>query len=70
MEPLNYFLDKISGISEKFIYINDDIFLNNYIHLNFFFKRKGHPKINKNNNSLNISIFQIINTIVSFNITK
>ncbi|KAG4108475.1 hypothetical protein H8356DRAFT_1615988 [Neocallimastix lanati (nom. inval.)] len=40
------FLDKIPGITERFIYLNDDFFLNNYIHPCFFFTRKTfYPKI-------------------------
>jgi len=34
------FLDKIPGITDRFIYFNDDVFLNNYIHPCFFFTRK------------------------------
>ncbi|KAL6612272.1 hypothetical protein U3516DRAFT_869926 [Neocallimastix sp. 'constans'] len=52
---IELFFDKIPGISERFIYFNDDVFLNNYIHPCFFFTREGYPKIYKNNNSLNLS---------------
>lgn len=34
------FLDKIPGITERFLYLNDDFFLNNYIHPCFFFTQK------------------------------
>jgi len=52
---IELFFDKIPGISERFIYFNDDVFLNNYIHPSFFFTREGYPKIYKNDNSLNLS---------------
>jgi len=45
---IELFLDKIPGVTERFIYFNDDIFLNNYIHPAFFFTTKGfYPKIYK-----------------------
>ncbi|ORY26734.1 hypothetical protein LY90DRAFT_513670 [Neocallimastix californiae] len=44
---IELFFDKIPGISERFIYFNDDVFLNNYIHPCFFFTREGYPKIYK-----------------------
>ncbi|OUM70079.1 hypothetical protein PIROE2DRAFT_1756, partial [Piromyces sp. E2] len=37
---IELFLDKIPGISERFIYFNDDIFLNNYIHPSVFFTNR------------------------------
>ncbi|OUM58891.1 hypothetical protein PIROE2DRAFT_15744, partial [Piromyces sp. E2] len=50
---IELFLDKIPGISERFIYFNDDVFLNNYIHPCFFFTRKSfYPKIYRNLNIL------------------
>jgi len=40
------FLDKIPGITERFIYFNDDVFLNNYVHPCFFFTRDNfYPNI-------------------------
>ncbi|OUM66171.1 hypothetical protein PIROE2DRAFT_6700 [Piromyces sp. E2] len=34
---IELFFDKIPGITERFIYFNDDIFINSYIHPSFFF---------------------------------
>jgi len=47
---IEMFFDKIPGITERFIYFNDDVFLNNYIHPCFFFTR-GHfnLKVYRNN---------------------
>jgi len=43
---IELFFDKIPGITERFIYFNDDIFLNNYIHPAFFFTSKNfYPKV-------------------------
>jgi len=43
---IELFLDKIPGITERFIYFNDDIFINNYIHPAFFFTSKNfYPKV-------------------------
>lgn len=43
---IELFFDKIPGISERFIYFNDDLFLNNYVHPCFFFTPKDfYPKI-------------------------
>ena len=40
------FLDKIPGIGEIFIYLNDDFFFNNYVHPAFFFNSESfYPKI-------------------------
>ena len=40
------FLDKIPGIGEIFIYLNDDFFFNNFVHPSFFFSSdKFYPKI-------------------------
>jgi hypothetical protein len=40
------FLDKIPGISDTFIYLNDDFFFNNFVHPSFFFNsEKFYPKI-------------------------
>ncbi|ORX81118.1 hypothetical protein BCR32DRAFT_327418 [Anaeromyces robustus] len=47
---IEMFLDKIPGITERFLYFNDDIFLNNYIHPCFFFTSEGfYPKIYRRN---------------------
>ena len=44
------FLDKIPGISEIFLYMNDDFFFNNYVHPAFFFSSKNfYPKIFRSN---------------------
>jgi len=43
---IELFMDKIPNISEKFIYFNDDIFINNYIHPCFFFTNDTfYPKV-------------------------
>ncbi|ORX46143.1 hypothetical protein BCR36DRAFT_239941, partial [Piromyces finnis] len=43
---IELFLDRIPGVTEYFIYFNDDMFLNNYVHPCFFFTRKNHyPKV-------------------------
>ncbi|OUM63937.1 hypothetical protein PIROE2DRAFT_9469 [Piromyces sp. E2] len=43
---IELFLDKIPGITEYFLYFNDDIFLNNYIHPSFYFTSKTfYPKV-------------------------
>jgi len=43
---IELFLDKIPGITEYFLYFNDDIFLNNYVHPCFFFTSQDHyPKV-------------------------
>ncbi|ORX51511.1 hypothetical protein BCR36DRAFT_235123, partial [Piromyces finnis] len=34
---IELFFDKIPGITERFLYFNDDVFLNHYIHPCFFF---------------------------------
>jgi hypothetical protein len=40
------FLDKIPGIGDIFIYLNDDFFFNNYVHPAFFFNSESfYPKI-------------------------
>jgi len=53
---IELFLDKIPGITERFIYFNDDFFLNNYVHPSYFFTSKGfYPKIYKNNYLMNLS---------------
>jgi len=47
---IEMFLDKIPGLTERFLYFNDDIFLNNYIHPCFFFTSDGfYPKIYRRN---------------------
>ena len=52
---IEFYLDKIPGITERFIYLNDDFFLNNYIHPNFFFTNKGYIKIYKGKRLLKVS---------------
>jgi len=43
---IELYLDKIPGITEYFLYFNDDFFLNNYIHPCFYFSREGfYPKV-------------------------
>jgi len=47
---IELFLDKIPGITERFLYFNDDIFINNYIHPCFFFTSKDfYPKVYRRN---------------------
>ena len=49
------FLDKIPGIGELFIYLNDDFFFNNFIHPSFFFTSENdlfYPKIFRNNQEI------------------
>ena len=41
--PIELNLHRIKGLSEKFIYFNDDMFLTNYVRKEDFFK-KGYPK--------------------------
>ncbi|KAG4095505.1 hypothetical protein H8356DRAFT_1687557 [Neocallimastix lanati (nom. inval.)] len=53
---IELYLDKIPGITERFIYFNDDLFLNNYIHPSFFFTNKGYIKIYKENKLLQVSM--------------
>jgi len=44
------FLDNIPGISDIFIYMNDDFFFNNYVHPSFFFTSETFtPKIYRTN---------------------
>lgn len=53
---IELFLDKIPGVTERFIYFNDDFFLNNYVHPSYFFTSKGfYPKIYKNDYLTNLS---------------
>ena len=43
---IELYLDKLPGITEYFLYFNDDFFLNNYVHPCFFFTKNGfYPKI-------------------------
>ena len=45
-DVIELYFDKIPGISEQFIYFNDDVFVNNYVHPAFFFTTKEHyPRI-------------------------
>jgi len=53
---IELFLDRIPGLTERFIYFNDDVFLNNYVHPAFFFTSKTfYPKVYKNRSKLNVS---------------
>jgi len=52
---IEFYIDKIPGITERFIYFNDDFFLNNYIHPSFFFTNKGYIKIYKGKTLLQVS---------------
>eukprot|EP00833_Pecoramyces_ruminatium_P013139 jgi/Orpsp1_1/1187171/evm.model.d7180000055913.2 len=53
---IELYFDKIPGITEIFLYLNDDVFFNNYIHPCFFFTGKEfYPKVYRNRYSLNIS---------------
>lgn len=57
---IELFLDRIPGITERFIYFNDDVFLNNYIHPCFFFTRETfYPKIYRNKYSLHLKDVKI-----------
>jgi len=43
---IELYFDRIPGITEYFFYLNDDFFLNNYIHPCFYFSRDGfYPKV-------------------------
>lgn len=47
------FLDKIPGIGEIFIYLNDDFFFNNFVHPAFFFTSETfYPKIFRSNEEI------------------
>jgi len=52
---IELFLDKIPGISERFIYFNDDFFINRHLHPSFFFTLNGFPKHYRNSNLLRVS---------------
>jgi len=57
---IELFFDKIPGITERFIYFNDDVFLSSYIHPSFFFTGKTfYPKMYRNENKLNISDIKV-----------
>lgn len=46
---IELFFDKIPGITERFLYFNDDVFLNNYVHPCFFFTSGTfYPKVYRN----------------------
>jgi len=46
---IELFFDKIPGITERFLYFNDDVFLNHFIHPCFFFTSGTfYPKIYRN----------------------
>jgi hypothetical protein len=48
------YLDKIPGITERFVQLNDDYFFNNYCHPSFFFSEKGfYPKFYRTNRKVN-----------------
>ena len=62
------FLDKIPGIGEIFIYLNDDFFFNNYVHPSFFFSSDTfNPKIFRTNKE-KINITKVNNFIRENNI--
>jgi len=49
---IELFLDKIPGLTECFIYFNDDFFANNYIHPAYFFTSKTfYPKVYRSDRS-------------------
>jgi len=57
---IELFLDKIPEITERFIYFNDDLFLNNYVHPSLFFTKEGfYPKIYRNTMNLYVNEVQI-----------
>jgi len=67
---IELFFDKIPGISERFIYFNDDFFLNNFIHPCFFFtSREFYPKFFKANYALKFNNNRI-KEIIKKNIIK
>lgn len=63
---IELFLDKIPGISERFIYFNDDFFISNYIHPSFFFTSKTYyPKVYRNDNKLNLKDKVLVNKFIT-----
>ncbi len=44
-EFIELFLDRIPGLSEHFLYLNDDFFVINYLNKEYFFSSSGTPKI-------------------------
>jgi len=40
---IEFYLDKIPGLTERFIQLNDDYFFKRYIHPSFFFNKKRFP---------------------------
>lgn len=44
-EFIELFLDKIPGLSEHFLYLNDDLFITSALNKDFFFTPSGVPKI-------------------------
>ncbi|ORX43215.1 hypothetical protein BCR36DRAFT_304342, partial [Piromyces finnis] len=40
---IEFYLDKIPGLTERFIQLNDDYFFKRYIHPSFFFNQKKYP---------------------------
>ncbi|ORX41940.1 hypothetical protein BCR36DRAFT_309250, partial [Piromyces finnis] len=48
------YLDKIPGITERFVQLNDDYFFNNYCHPSFFFSENGfYPKYYRTTRKVN-----------------
>jgi len=67
---IELYLDKIPGITERFIYFNDDIFINNYIHPAFFFSsRTFYPKVYRKNKA-NLDKSSIVKIIKENDIHK
>jgi len=51
---IELYLDKIPGISERFVQLNDDYFFNNYCHPSFFFSEKNfYPKFYRSTRKVN-----------------
>ena len=60
---IELFLDKIPGLTECFIYFNDDFFANNYIHPAYFFTSKTfYPKVYRSDRT-NLRVSSIKNII-------
>ncbi|ORX84258.1 hypothetical protein BCR32DRAFT_291485 [Anaeromyces robustus] len=50
---IELYLDKIPGLSERFVHLNDDYFFNNYVHPSFFFTPKTfYPRFYQSNNKV------------------
>jgi len=58
---IELFLDKIPGITERFIQLNDDYFFKTYIHPSFFFTSKGfYPKFYQSNKGVGSGVNRAI----------